>query len=1720
MEPSTSAGFKRKCISPNQEEAPIATKLKIDTSVSILDLSDCILLEILKFLDATSLYLLGETCSRLSNLVQDQSLWIHIEARSEPNTFEKVGFCWKNAGPKTRSLKLSGNIRSKVLLSSKILDSNTLSSLTVLALEHQTIKYVSDNELNEFPSSLKEISFRHSYIPNHPLFFRYSEKQMANLRVLILDHCKWLDANSFTSWSKYPKLEILSLYMCKKLTEDEIANVTLAGTTGFRTLKVADLRFTAFGEVFIRTFYSNPSIQIIYFQCYGTSYVTERYKRKLDIINGVKMKEYSYMSDDEENNTDQDWVRKHFNADKTQKYQTQTIKDNTMIVYKRTQKVKGDRDRPTTLLYKYPYEVCTCGFYSKPTHTSVQRAKTSWDADEIKTKLDDEVARQRENKADMKGGEIYFIRPNDSKLCSKIAYDSCMMPDWCHVEASPSACIHKWLFKRTPRNDFEISMAEHVDKHYLSQFKHRCTMGTPCVCLLTPLSPNSILVRAPEVETCSMSLTYHQGHGVQGQYHNEKLLRIVASYIMDIKNSDDSEKTAQQVAPSIIRSIIDSVEESETYDILEDDEFSNEICRIIHDLAMIIEFDVFHVIAHHSCCFDDLNRHISGRCDVKECFKFFFANLINTVRIDFAHKVVESDAGELQLNREELEREELSPRLEYRDSGLLRINAFELENIIQIRPNFCGVNVINQRNVGKEFTTVLRELSLRGYTCVTDLTLMVLKDLDLGLLDVTAFGEVFIHNFYSNPSIQIIYFQCYGTTYVTERYMRKLDIINGDKMKEYSRMSDDEENNTDQDWIRKRFNAKKTQKYHTQTIKDNTMIVYKQTQKIRGDRDRPSSVLYKYPYDVCTCGFYSKPTHTSVKPSNTSRYADEIKTKLDEEMARQHENKVDMKGGEIYFIRPNDSKLCNKIAYDSCLMPDWCHIEASASACIHKWLYKRAPRNDFEISMTEHVDKHYLSQFTRMCALGTPCACLLTPLCSNSIVAQSLEDDIRITFNYRQDHGLQGKYHNDKLLRIVANYITDIKNSNDSEMTAQQVGPSIIRSIIDTDQKLKTYEIFTDDQFLKEICGIIHDLAMIIEFDVFHVIAYHSCCFDDLNRHISGRCDVKESLKFFFVNFINSVRNDFYSKVAEIDSGALQLDREELERHELSPRLGYTDRRLWHINAIELENILQIHPQFCDQRNNVKEFTTVLGELSLRGYTHITDRTLMVLKDLDLRLLDVTAFGEWTILIFYTNPSIQVIYCQCYGTTYLTERYKRKLDIINGVEMKEYSHMSDDEDNNIDEDSVQKRFNTKRTRQYDTQTIDDDAMVIYKRSQKIKGDHDRPRSVLYKYPYEVCTCGFYAQPTHTNVQRAKTSWDADEIKTKLDHEVARQRENKIHKEGGEIYFFYPNESKFEASASACIHKWLYKRTPRNDFEISMIEDVEKFYLNRFGNICHFHIPCACLQTPLYANSINMRRPKVETFLSIAHRQGRNVEGQYLNEKLLRIVANYITDIRNSDDTEKTAQQVGPSIIRSIIDRHRGLKIYKILEDGQFLKEICGIIHDLAMLIEFDVFRVIAHHSRCFDDLNRHITARCDTKECLKYFFTNLMNSVRNDFHLKVTEIDSNESQLDREKVEHEKLSHLGVMSDEEIVNIDGEFMTRYSENVKKKFMTLLGELSLRGYTEVTDLTLNVLKDLELKLLDVTGTNVTAEGVEQFLTYNPECWLIHETTCVCRPNLHF
>lgn len=186
-------------------------------------------------------------------------------------------------------------------------------------------------------------------------------------QVLILDHCQWVETSNLMSIANFKNLEILSLYMCKKLSDTNIGYISLSGKFGFKNLKILDVRFTGLGNQLLSSVYKSTTIQELYFQGYTTTYQLERCRRKLDIARGAKPEEHSYLSDDEEHlDTSVKHIQKKYgnDADITA-MNMDVVADNALVMYKYVDTNNDQLERPRSLLYRDPYEKCTCNFTEK-----------------------------------------------------------------------------------------------------------------------------------------------------------------------------------------------------------------------------------------------------------------------------------------------------------------------------------------------------------------------------------------------------------------------------------------------------------------------------------------------------------------------------------------------------------------------------------------------------------------------------------------------------------------------------------------------------------------------------------------------------------------------------------------------------------------------------------------------------------------------------------------------------------------------------------------------------------------------------------------------------------------------------------------------------------------------------------------------------------------------------------------------------------------------------------------------------------------------------------------------------------------------------------------------------------------------------------------------------------------------------------------------------------
>ncbi|KAK5638148.1 hypothetical protein RI129_012443 [Pyrocoelia pectoralis] len=713
---SGTSSLKRKCKSPAKEKSQLKRRVIEEPpgpSINILDFSDCILLEILKHLDATSLFQLSLTCQRFSCLVEDQSLWIHIDGRAVPNTLDKTEFCWRHATEKTKRLLLAGTLRSQFILSpNNIFSPEKLSNLTILSLEHQYIKYC---KLSDFPRSIEELSFRHAFIARHLDFFRFSEKTMCNLKTLLLDHCQWFDSNNLTPLCKYPKLEILSLYMCKKLGNDDIANVSIASRFGFNTLKVLDVRFTGVGDHFLESFSSKANIQIIYFQCITTTYYLERYQRQLDIINGTKTAdENSYISDDESHENSPESLKTRFNACNLQKYDTQSITNSSITSLSKLEPIAKTRTRPKSVLYKYPYNGCTCHNKDKEKPDLLGE---NTERHQLRTKLEEEQKKQTHTRKNMLRNNLCFFFPNISNACSEIVYDSCFIPTWCHREALPDSPLQHWLYAREPKNDFEISMYENADKYLHSHITHRC-VNEECMCENRFLLSDNIITPQELLNDAICMLT---------------------DVIIQLKKCCNAKMTAKDLTHKFLTELFKYFN-MQGHELLQDDTFIEEISSNLYELSVKITYDVTCVMKYHTTCFIMLLNAIKRNKNLDQNLKTFFLNLLLS---ESTGSIVLTE--DINFERSPVVKESVRPETAIHGTFRSIDNDSSRVLIVNLPPNIGEVQefptqfvcISRRGEPNKKYPSRIKEISFRGCILITDVALKHLRHLELDLLDIT-----------------------------------------------------------------------------------------------------------------------------------------------------------------------------------------------------------------------------------------------------------------------------------------------------------------------------------------------------------------------------------------------------------------------------------------------------------------------------------------------------------------------------------------------------------------------------------------------------------------------------------------------------------------------------------------------------------------------------------------------------------------------------------------------------------------------------------------------------------------------------------------------------------------------------------------------------------------------------------------------------------------------
>ncbi|XP_044260930.1 uncharacterized protein LOC123008928 [Tribolium madens] len=320
---------------------------------SLLDLPNCLILQLLQYLDATTLYLLGRTCTRLDEIIRNSKiLWRVIDARRAPNDNAKVEYCTERCNSETHTFLIRGENQCETLVPelfyAKLNQSVKMRNIVILALENQTI-HENQYSVMLFPPQLEEFSLRGSVVANSLEFFKSSSDHFKKLRVLILDECTWVTSIVLMSISKYPSLEILSLYKCKNV-DNSIPYLSLSGH-GFKQLRIFDARLSPLGNTLIRSIYKSPCLLAIYLQNDDISYTLDHYKRELAIQKGAPTRTFAPKID----------LNEYLTAENSFNYeQSTTLDDRGLLDYLTTISGQTSMQLPESVLYLDPYSPCNC----------------------------------------------------------------------------------------------------------------------------------------------------------------------------------------------------------------------------------------------------------------------------------------------------------------------------------------------------------------------------------------------------------------------------------------------------------------------------------------------------------------------------------------------------------------------------------------------------------------------------------------------------------------------------------------------------------------------------------------------------------------------------------------------------------------------------------------------------------------------------------------------------------------------------------------------------------------------------------------------------------------------------------------------------------------------------------------------------------------------------------------------------------------------------------------------------------------------------------------------------------------------------------------------------------------------------------------------------------------------------------------------------------------
>ncbi|KMQ88071.1 f-box lrr-repeat protein 12 [Lasius niger] len=248
---------------------------RVTSSANILEFSDDVLLNILKYLYPQDLMAVSLCCHRFAQLTQDRTLWRRVDFRTKPLLLNDLNRYMKFLQPITTSLAVRGNFVSgkcSALTQKFFKNVKTLcNQLKELIIEEY---YINGDkiQITDFPCTIEKLSLegcQMEYLQSNKSYFFKMDLYMPNLTCLILSNCQWFTPHSLLVISKVPKLKELRLNSCHRLGEC-VAYASLATRFGFKTLEILDLRDTALGDSEVGCFSSTKTLTHLYLECPST----------------------------------------------------------------------------------------------------------------------------------------------------------------------------------------------------------------------------------------------------------------------------------------------------------------------------------------------------------------------------------------------------------------------------------------------------------------------------------------------------------------------------------------------------------------------------------------------------------------------------------------------------------------------------------------------------------------------------------------------------------------------------------------------------------------------------------------------------------------------------------------------------------------------------------------------------------------------------------------------------------------------------------------------------------------------------------------------------------------------------------------------------------------------------------------------------------------------------------------------------------------------------------------------------------------------------------------------------------------------------------------------------------------------------------------------------------------------------------------------------------